>query len=205
MGKLISGRQGPVIGISTSLELFEKLKHESSRLQNGWHQYDSFNFLVTAWHLFVDWKKSDDPNASSVKKRQSSELPKSMIFVLEVVRDLVNGSKHFELNQRSSDKRKVGEVHTGNEVGFYSYFFHEDIPGVTAETYWYFSIRVLNNLVLRYFEWVFDDSSSAKDFPVELEEAIAYCNISQRKGGASPALWLKGIETAISGKANGQT
>lgn len=195
MGNTVSGIEGPVICISSSLEMYDKLKYESSRLQNGWHHYDTFNFLVTAWHLFVDWKKSDDPNSLTFKKRKASELPDSMNLILDVVRDVVNGSKHFELNQRSADRRRVGEVLNGNEVGWYSYLFHEDIPGVTADTYWYFSVRVLNNLVTRYFEWVFDDSSPVSDFPADLEEAIAYCNIAQRKGGASPSLWLKGIET----------
>jgi hypothetical protein len=54
----------------------------------------------------------------------------------------------------------------------------------------------LNNLVVRYFEWVFDDSSPVKDFPEDIQEAILYCNIADRKSGPSPELWLKGIENA---------
>jgi len=57
MGKKIEGNEGPTLGIQTSNEMFEKLKFESSRLQKSWHPYDSFNFIVTAWHLFQDWNK----------------------------------------------------------------------------------------------------------------------------------------------------
>lgn len=194
MGKVIAGREGPVLGISSSIDLFEKLKYESARLQNGWHPYDAFNFLVTAWHLFHDWTRSDNSQALCRQKRNKDKLPPSMNLVLDVVRDLVNGSKHFQLDPGSASKRRVVEVHAGNEVGWYEYFFHEDIAGVTVEDHWYFSIRTLNNFVIRYFEWVFDDSSPVRDFPKDLDEAISYCNIANRKGGSKPELYLKGMK-----------
>jgi len=204
MGKKISGKDGPVLGMSTSLDMYEKLKYESSRLRKEWHPYDAFNFLVTAWHLFEDWTKSDDPRALRRLKRHRRRLPLPMNLVLDIVRDLVNGSKHFQLDPDASDKRRVDEVHTGNEVGWYSYFFHEDLPAVTVETHWYFSIRILNNIIVRYFEWVFDDLSPIKDFPDDLLDAILYCNIAARKGSPSPKLWLIDIESARDRKNNGQ-
>lgn len=196
MGKVIAGRDGPVLGIDSSEAMFEKLKHESSRLQQGWHPYDAFNFLVTAWHLFEDWTKSDDPRALCRMKRQRPRLPPPMNLVLDVVRDLVNGSKHFQLTPEAAMKCRVGEVHTGDEVGWYEYFFHEDLPAVTVEDNWYFSIRVLHNLMMRYFEWTFDDSMPVKEFPRDLLEAILYCDIANRCDGPSPAVWLSGIESA---------
>jgi hypothetical protein len=202
MGKIIADRDGPVFGIDSSEAMFEKLKHESSRLQQGWHPYDAFNFLVTAWHLFEDWTKSDDPRSLCRMKRQRNRLPTSMNLVLDVVRDLVNGSKHFRLKPDAAAKRRVGEIHTGDEVGWYEYFFHENLPAVTVEDHWYFSIRVLNNLMMRYFEWVFDDSTPVKDFPDDLLDAILYCNIANRRSGPSPAIWLIGIESAYDRKHN---
>jgi len=172
--------------------MFDKLQFESSRLELGWNPYDAFNFLVTGWHLFEDWVKSEDPRALSRMKRQRKRLPEPMNLVLDVVRDLVNGSKHFELNPDAASKRRVCEVHTGEEVGFYEYFFHEEIPAVTVDVHWYFSIRVLRNLLIRYFEWVFDDSVPIAEFPRELLDAISYCNIATRSG-PTPAIWLIGI------------
>lgn len=200
MGKKIAARDGPALGINSSSDMFEKLKHESSRLQQGWHPYDAFNFLVTAWHLFEDWTKSDDPRALCRMKRQRPRLPTPMNRVLDIVRDLVNGSKHFQLTPDAAAKRRVGEVHTGKEVGFYEYYFHEHLPGVTVEDHWYFSIRVLNNVVMRYFEWVFDDSTPIKNFPSDLLEAIQYCDIANRSGRPAPAVWLLGIESAYDWK-----
>ena len=193
MSKAIAGNDGPVLGIESSLDMFEKLKFESLRLQQGWHPYDAFNFLVTAYHLFEDWSKSDDSRALCRMKRQRNRLPTEMNFVLDVVRDLVNGSKHFYLKTSAAEKRRIGEVHTGEEVGWFEYFFHEDLPAVTVEENWYFSIRVLNNLVMAYFEWAFNDSVPVKDFPADLTDAILYCNIAQRRSGTTPAIWLLGI------------
>lgn len=201
MGKIIISRDGPVLGIESSAAMFEKLKHESSRLQQGWHPYDAFNFLVTAWHLFEDWTKSDDARALCRMKRQKKRLPFHMNFVLEIVRDLVNGSKHFQLKPDAVAKRRVSEVHTGEEVGFYEYLFHENIPAVTVENHWYFSIRVLNNIVMRYFEWVFDDSTAVEEFPSGILEAIIYCDIANRGSGPSPVVWLLGIESAYGSNA----
>lgn len=196
MAKVLGDREGPVLGIASSREMFEKLKFESTRLQHEWHCYDAFNFLVTAWHLFEDWPKSDDPRAPCRMKRQKRRLPDAMNLVLNVVRDIVNGSKHFHLTPDAATKRCVDEVHTGEEVGFYEYLFHEDLPAVTVEENWYFSIRVLNNLVVRYFEWTFDDTAPVDDFPPDLLDAIEYCNIAKRRNGPSPEIWLQGIESA---------
>ena len=166
--------------------MFEKLKFESLRLQKDWHNsYNTFNFLVTAWHLYHDWRASDHADTPSRIKRHFNQLPSEMQFVLDIVRDLVNGSKHFRLDTKAANKRRITETHTGKEVGWYKFFFHEKLPGVTVETNWYFSIRVLHNLVMKYFEWAFDETKLAKDFPIDLLEAILYCNIAKRTGKIS--------------------
>jgi hypothetical protein len=193
MGKSIKGNEGPVFGIFSSLDLYEKLKYESKRLENGWHHYDSFNFIVTAWHLYHDWIKSDDPKSISKRKRNPQKLPNSMRLVMDTVRDLANGSKHFQLDPKPAANRRIEEILDGNEVGWYQYFYRERVPGVTIEKHWYFSIRSLLNFIMKYFEWVFDDSLSEKIFPQDLDEAILYCNIANRNGKKAPTLYLKGI------------
>ena len=201
MSKIMAGNDGPVLGIYSSKDMFEKLKYESLRLQKDWRNpYDSFNFIVTAWHLFHDWQNCDEPLNSSRIKCQKNQLPSEMKLVLDVTKDIANGSKHFSLKKWASEKRRVNEVHTGNEVGYFQYFFHEDLPGVTVESHWYFNIRILHNLVMRYFEWVFDDSVPAHDFPSDLLEAILYCDIANRPSGRSPAVWLQHIESAYNSK-----
>lgn len=194
MGKKLQDRDGPVFGISNSADLFEKLKRDSLNLCTDWNPYDAFNFLITAWHLHHDWVKSDHPNALSRIKRRKVNLPKEMNLVLDIIKDLGNGSKHFKLDPEPASKRQVSEVHTGSEVGWYEYFFHENLPAVTANGNWYFSIRVLHNIVMRYFYWVFDDTSDSKNFPNEIIEAISFCNIANRKSGATPEICLLNLK-----------
>lgn len=195
LSKQLDGREGPTFGLNSSRDLYEKLKHDSVRLSEGWHPYAAFDFLVTAWHLHHDWPKSDDSRDTARHKRRESKLPQEMILVLRAIQDLVNGSKHFQLDPQAAEKRRVQAVHTGKESSWYSYFFHENLPGVTVDTHWYFTIRVLHNLTMAYFDWVFEDAIPASDFPEELLAAIRYCNIAERKGGPSPTIWLKGIKT----------
>jgi hypothetical protein len=191
MSKLIENLDGPVLGIHSSLDMYEKLKYESARLQKNWENaYDTFNFLVTAWHLFHDWPDSDAKASLNRIKRHKSQLPKEMVFVMQIVNDLTNGSKHFKLDQKAASKRVISETHIGNEVGWYQYFFHERLPAINAEDVnhkGYFSIRVLHNIVMTYFEWVFDDNFLVSNFPKEIVEAISYCNITNRSKAISLA------------------
>lgn len=197
MGKMITGNEGPILGIFSSRDMFKKLKFESASLKNDWkNPYVTFNFLVTAWHLATDWTFSDASNALCRMKRQRRRLPALMNLVLDVVRDIVNGSKHFHLKPDAVSKRRVTEVHTGEEMGFYEWLFHEHIPAVTVDGHWYFSTRILHNIVMRYFEWVFDDEAPLKQFPDELLDAIDYCHVGGRHGKSAPAIWLVGIESA---------
>ncbi len=114
-----------------------------------------------------------------------------MNLVLDITRDLVKGSKHFELNPQAADKRKVTETHDGLEASWYSYLFHENIAGVTVEGSGYFSIRVLHNILLAYYQWVFDDSKEPRSFPKEILDAIDYCNIQSRETSVTPLIWAK--------------
>ncbi|PPD57155.1 MAG: hypothetical protein CTY10_00520 [Methylotenera sp.] len=190
MGKKLQPNDGAVFGISNSLGLFEKLKYDSTNLRKNWNDYDAFNFFVTSWHLYHDWTKSDSLRALSRVKRDSNKLPKEIKLVLNVVKELANGSKHFLLNQsqKSTEKRKIMEVHEGIEANPYSYFFHEDIPAVSVDEHWYFSIRVLHNIIISYFDWVFDDSADATNFPNHIMEAILYCHVPSRKVGRPPEI-----------------
>lgn len=180
---------GQLLGINSSFDMFAKLLHESSRLQADWrNSFDIFNFLVTAWHLYHDWPKCEPKGSFCRIKRHRSQLPKEMSFVLNIVRDLTNGSKHFNLTREASQSRVVKEVHTGEEYGFYEYFFRESIPGIDASSdlfKGYFSIRIIHNILMRYFEWVFDDKIPVGSFPKEITEVINYCDLLKRPDHAS--------------------
>lgn len=192
----ISRLGGPRLGINSSADLLEKLKFDSTRLSRDWNVYAAYDFLITAWHLYHDWKQSDDSGTLSKTKRNPNKLPDEMRMVLDATRDLANGNKHFNLDEKAAKRRRVSATHTGDEVGYYEYFFHEDMPAVTIDDHWYFSIRVLRNIILRYFGWVFNDSVPANAFPTELLESIRYCNIAVREG-VPPKTWCIDSESAF--------
>lgn len=191
MGKKLSGRDGATLGFVSSTDYYRKLLRDAEGLRGSWDAHDATDFLITSWHLFQDWSKSDPKTSLSRSKRNRAKLPAQMNLVLDITRDLVNGSKHFQLDQSSADKRKISEVHDGLEANWFSYFFHENVPAVTVEGGWYFSVRVLHNILLAYYHWVFDDNQPLQNFPVEILEAIDYCNIQTRKTGSVPRIWAE--------------
>lgn len=188
MKKQLLDREGPVLRIASSKELYDKLKAEGDRLEGQWHAYDAFNFVVTAWHLYQDWLPGDRRSRPSLaaKKMDQRKLPKEMVLVLHALRDLANGSKHLQLKRESSESRVVSATHSGAIGDWWAYFFQERIPGVTVEDTYYFSIRKLRNIVLSYFDWVFDDSKSAALFPGDLLWIIWRCAPKNRDKAAIP-------------------
>lgn|SRR5690554_1104106 len=194
MSEKIADNEGHVFGMSSSYDLYEKLKYESERLKDGWHHYDAFNFLVTAWHLYEDWLKNEDKKLLCKQKRNPNKLSPQMRMVLNTVRDLTNGSKHFKLTDKYKNKSGVSKIHSGCEGGsWYSFLFHEKMYGVTVEDNSYFSIRLLNDFIMRYYQWVYDDTVPVESFPQELNAAILWCNIANRNAGSAPALYLKSM------------
>lgn len=188
MDKKLSGRDGPVLQITTCMDLLEKLRADGRRLEGTWHPYDAFNFVVTAWHLQNDWlsQRAAPKPMLAAEKHLSKRLPKEMMLVLDVLRDLANGSKHQMLEEGPAAKRVVAQLDGGITTGYYSYFFRERMIGVTTTSGYIFSIRKLRNLSLAYFDWVFDDTRPVKPFPGELIWQIWRCNPANRNASAVP-------------------
>lgn len=189
MGRKLSEREGPTLQLQSSKDVYSKLLKNSCRLRESWDADDATDFIICAWHLFEDWTKSDENRSLNRTKRNRNKLPTAMNLILDVTRDLANGSKHFQLDPKPARSRRVSEIHDGLEANFYSYCFHESIPGVTLNDGYYFSVRVLHNILLAYFEWVFDDDQPARLFPKGILDSIRYCNIQKREANEVPEIW----------------
>ncbi len=188
MDKTLVERDGATLGLDSCADLYDKLKFEGERLENVWHSYDAFNFVVTAWHLYNDWLKKDRTAKPKLagKKTALEKLPAEMILVLNVLENIAVSSKHLQLNNPGAEKRKVSETHNGEIDNWYSYFHHERMLGITTEGDYYFSIRKLRNICLAYFAWVFDDGLPASPFPGELLWDIWRCAPKNHVEGAVP-------------------
>src|SRR3989338_9524492 len=90
--------------LETCQDMYEKLKWEAQRLENGWSVYDSFNFVVTAHHLYHDWIENCG-SSETIEKKLS--LPESAKMVMQTIIDLSNGNKHWQMTNENSLKRQV--------------------------------------------------------------------------------------------------
>lgn len=161
------------VGLGNCLDLYEKLKFESKRLQSNWHYYDFWNFAVTAWHLHYDWLDKDSHQRPVYSTRKKNHIPPNMCLVLNAVCDVANGSKHFYLRGKTEAKRVVGETHPPEIRDFQEWLYDEPISGITIESC-YINLRELDLIIMGYFEWVFDDAISIDSFPRNINELLNY-------------------------------
>ena len=147
-------------GLSTAYDLHEKLKYDAGLLlrnrkesaeEQRLEEFEAFNFFVTAWHLHHDWLKIGrlDIPKHALEKMQEAKAP--FVEIKDVMRDIANGSKHFELNQPA--KVAVGPREISS---WYSWFFGPQFAIDTKS--FHFLLYELVAVILAYFEWVFDDA-----------------------------------------------
>lgn len=110
----------PRLPIDSCEALFEKLKWDYTQLENDWSSpYGAFNFVVTAYHLYQDWIKQA---GTTEQKERLANIPERGRLLFDVWRDVTNATKHWQLNERSQNKRVVNEVSGPNIGDWHSYF-----------------------------------------------------------------------------------
>jgi len=162
-------KPSPRLPLNSAEELFEKLKWEEARLCDGWSVYDSFNFVVTAYHLYYDWIKCGKA-ATSAQSQRANSLKPDALDLFQAVADMANGSKHFILDHAGAKNRQVvTEVTESICAGWDSYCFGNMVHieyGVH-----FLSISELSALVMKYLEWIIEGGSDEP--PTELSDALA--------------------------------
>lgn len=148
-------------GIATAFDLYEKLKHdrdllltrrtesvESQRIE----EYKAFDFFVTAWHLHHDWLGKDATGKPVHSQSKIDEAHPHVKEIRHALRGIANGSKHFSLQEKP--KVFVGPREISS---YYSYFFGSQYVIDTKS--FHFLMYELVDIVMDYFEWIFDDAS----------------------------------------------
>jgi hypothetical protein len=161
-------------GLKTPRDLFDKLKYDGELLlrvrkenveEQRLEEYEAFNFFVTAWHLYHDWlKKGTSPNKPKYALIKIEAANPDFNEIKNVLRDIANGSKHFELHDPA--KVTVGEREISS---WFSYFYGPQFPIDTKS--FHFLMYELVLLVLMYFDWVFDDTKPVKT-PSEITDKL---------------------------------
>ncbi len=160
-------------GLTTPYDLYAKLKYDADlllrrRKENAeeyrLEEFEAFNFFVTAWHLYKDWLQGSSLDKPKHALEKINTATSNFIEIKDVIRDIANGSKHFELN--TSAKVVVGDREISS---WYSYFFGPQFSINTKS--FHFLMYELVELIMDYFEWVFNDSKPAI-FPLELANKL---------------------------------
>lgn len=152
------------LALDTPQDMFEKLKWEEERLVESWSIYDSFNFIVTAHHLYVDWLKPESASAEEIARKLA--LPQGAKDVFRAVIDVSNGSKHWKMTNRKSLEEQVIVKMQRPVIGCW-FAYYENKPMAYFDFSGYsLSMAELSAFVARYFDWIFSDEGLP--FPAEL-------------------------------------
>ena len=171
-------------GLNTCFDLYKKVKYEGENLEkSNWNEYNSFNFIVTEWHLHNDWLNADRENRPKLatQKKEQPKTPPEMMRIIFGLRDITNSSKHFFLDENAVKKKVVTGIYAPMIGDWASYFLHGPMIYVEIENA-IFSMWDLRYIVLLYFDWVFNDSVPSNQFPSEIQEHIKRCSIKNNTG-----------------------
>ncbi len=162
------------IGIKTCLDLYEKLKFDSSRIRenDSYHDYDIYNFVVTAHHL-NEWILKDKINRPQLSTKKIKRQPSIIKRIMAVLEEIANCNKHMHLDESNEKNKSVLETQKPEIRSWWSYYKNKPLPGITLKD-GYLNIAEIESLVMKYFDWVFDDQISENDFPEDILKFTKY-------------------------------
>jgi len=189
MGRNLLKGEGAVLGETSIKSRYDAVVQRGMNMSRAFDVTSSVDFAISAWHLIADWLPKADKlqYQLAMQKVDVQNLPQEMKVLRAALRDVAIGEKHYIFDRPNEDaKRNVETIETGEVSDYFSYFFHESIPGVTTKDGYYFSVRKLRDLVLEYLEWVFDENVPSRHFPGALLGNIWVCRIANRDKSAVP-------------------
>ena len=133
----------------------------SSIKKEGWNEYRTFNFVVTAYHLYVDWIKHAGSPAQIARKEKLPPIGKKLFYTL---RDITNASKHWQLDTRSQTKQIVKGVSTPEIGDYYAYFIAGPVMYVSVGKARP-SIPELASITIECLEWILNGERRNNRFP----------------------------------------
>lgn len=138
--------------LHTAEDMLAKLKWEEQKLIDGWSVYDSYNFLVTAHHLYVDWiLKGRAATPAQIARAQA--LPADAKEVFQAVIDVSNGSKHWKLDHPNALNRQIVEDVTDPICSGWDSFLNGDMVHFEFGGR-FMSMSELSAFVMHYFDLI---------------------------------------------------
>lgn len=166
---MLTPKMVPRLPIDSCEALFEKLKWDFQQLEKDWTSpYTTFNFVVTAYHLYQDWIKRAGSHEQRLRR---SQLPETGKLLFNIWRDLTNATKHWELNDYSKQQQVVNDI-TGPITGdWYAFLisgpvFYIRVGGALP------SLPELAQATISCFDWILTGENA-----IELAKLEAILNV----------------------------
>jgi len=112
-------KPAPRLPLGTCEDLLEKVKWDHQQLTGDWTTYKTFNFMLTANHLYKDWMEKVGSKEQKRRKREAGENFKK---IFRCIGDLANASKHWSLDVKNQEKQVVDNVHSPVIADWHAYF-----------------------------------------------------------------------------------
>ena len=140
------------LALDTAEDMFKKLKWDEQQLVDSWGVYPSFNFIVTAHHLYFDWIIKGR-GARPEQTDRASRLPPDGKLLFQAITEVSNGTKHWKLTHKDVLANQVITDVSEPEVSDYdSYFFGEMV--YLSYGGHRLSMSTASALIMHYFEWI---------------------------------------------------
>lgn len=158
-------KPSPRISIHTCEGLFKKVEWEYEQLKQECGEYQTFNFILTAYHLYADWIET---SGTREQKQRKNKLPTEARHIFFVLRDVANASKHWKLDVKAQKKQVTTSVSPPAIRDWFAYFSGSVMYVETNGSL--HSVPELASLTVKTLRWILESNNN--DFPVELEASL---------------------------------
>jgi hypothetical protein len=158
----------PRIPLHSCAALLDKLKWDYAQFEDGWTEYRTFNFVITAYHLYVDWIKSAGSRSQKLRKGIISAHPQGKLL-FNTLRDITNATKHWKLDAENKGRQIVSEVTSPQIADWNAYFNSGPVVYVTVGTARP-SMSELADMTVKCLNWIVNGTNSS--IPADIEDGL---------------------------------
>jgi hypothetical protein len=158
----------PRVPLHSCEALLDKLKWDYVQFEQGWTEYRTFNFIITAYHLYGDWIKSIGAPSQKVRKTTLSTHPKGKLL-FNTLRDMTNATKHWELDAANKSRQVVSEVTSPQIADWYAHLIAGPVVYVTVGDARP-SMPELADMAVKCLDWIINGDGSS--IPTDIEDGL---------------------------------
>ena len=166
----------PRLPIDSCEALFEKLQWDHIQLEKEWNSYGTFNFVLTAYHLYQDWIEK---TGTDEQKHRKLLLPEKGRLLFKVWRDITNATKHWELDQHNQKRQVLDSVSSPQIADWYAYFVAGPVIYVNVENA-RSSLPELAQVTIWCFKWLLEGENAFAFHNLEYQLELAFLPLNSK-------------------------